>query len=585
MRKTHSCGALRRADIGKKVVLCGWIAARRDHGGLIFIDLRDREGVTQLVFNPEVDKKLLINARSLKSEFVIEVTGEVTRRPNGTENPKLPTGEVEVLAKELKILNPSLTPPFEIADDIKISEDLRLTYRWLDLRRPWMQRNLKERHRATQLIRGFLDKDGFIEVETPALTKSTPEGARDYLVPSRLNPGKFYALPQSPQLFKQIMMVAGFERYFQIARCFRDEDLRRDRQPEHTQIDIEMSFIEREDIFDLVERMLVKLFKQMLGVKLKRPFRRITYHEAMSRFGTDKPDPRFGMELVDVTHIVKEADFKVFKDVIKDGGLVKGINAKGCSRYSSRELERLTEFVGAFGAKGLAWFKVVKHGLSSPIAKFFEARTLASLAAAVKAEVGDLLLFVAAKEDVVGGSLAQLRLHLAHKLNLIPKGSYELTWVLDFPLLEWNEDEQRYQSRHHPFTSPVDEDVGLLSAEPAKVRAKAYDLILNGIEIGGGSIRIHKEEVQQKAFETLGIGSKEARKRFGFLLEALKYGAPPHGGIALGLDRLLMIMLNLATIRDVIAFPKTQKAICLMTGAPTEVEPKQLKELSLTVKA
>ncbi|MEA3560392.1 MAG: aspartate--tRNA ligase [Candidatus Omnitrophota bacterium] len=584
MKRTHTCGELNKEWIGKEVTLSGWVNGNRDHGELTFIDLRDKEGITQLVFNPQVDKELHWAGKQLRNEYVISLRGVVSLRPEGTANPKLSTGDIEILVKELEVLNKSLVSPFEITDDAKISEDLRLTYRYLDLRRPLMQKNFRFRHRVSQLVRKFLDKQGFIEIETPVLTKSTPEGARDYLVPSRLSPGKFYALPQSPQLFKQILMVAGVEKYFQIVRCFRDEDLRRDRQPEHTQIDLEMSFIEPEDIFALIEEMISGLFEEMLKIKIKIPFPRISYYEAIDRFGTDRPDMRFEMELVDVTGIVKKSDFEIFKEVINKGGLVKGVKADGCGDFSIRQLDDLRKFALGLGAKGLVWFKIGQDRVSSPVAKFFKPSVIEELSGVMAAKKGDLLLFIADKPPVVHNYLAELRLHLAGKLNLTAAGKYNFSWIIDFPLLEWNEEENRFQARHHPFTAPQDEDLSLLFNEPGRVRAKAYDLVLNGVEIGGGSIRIHKPELQKKVFKALKMDQNRIKEKFGFLLDALEYGAPPHGGIALGLDRLLMLMLSLPTIRDVIAFPKTQKAACLMTGAPDQVEASQLRELGLTTK-
>jgi aspartyl-tRNA synthetase len=554
---------------------------RRDHGGLIFIDLRDREGLVQVVFNPAVDAQTHALAHDLRSEYVIEVSGTVAARPEGTVNPNLPTGEVEVAASSLKVLSESATPPFEVEDATSVSEALRLKYRYLDLRRPTLQRFLRLRHAAAQAIRGFLNPRGFLEVETPMLTKSTPEGARDYLVPSRVNPGAFYALPQSPQLFKQILMIAGFDRYYQIARCFRDEDLRADRQPEFTQIDLEMSFVDREEIWSLMEDLLAAVFRETCGIAIATPFPRMAYAEAMARFGTDKPDTRFGMELVDVGPCVRGAEFKVFVQALGGGGEVKGICAPGMAGASRKDLDDLTEFAKGFGAKGLAWMKVAAEGIDAPIAKFFKPEEAAAIVHAMGGKPGDLLLFVADKPAVVAEALGRLRLHLAERLRLIPEGRYDFLWVTDFPLLEYDEVEKRHAAKHHPFTAPMDEDLPLLESDPLKVRAKAYDIVLNGTEIGGGSIRIHRQDIQQRMFERLGIGPDEAKAKFGFLLEALQYGAPPHGGIALGFDRLVALLAGVESIRDVIAFPKTQKAVCPLTDAPSPVTRDQLKELHI----
>lgn len=582
-KRTHYCGSIRTGDIGKDVFLTGWVNSRRDHGGLIFIDLRDRDGIVQVVFNPEVDKAVHRMAHDLRSEYVIGVKGKVSKRPEGTENPSLPTGDVEVVAEELVIFNESKALPFQL-DEEGISEALRLKYRYLELRKPAFQRNLIVRHRVTKAIREHLNSEGFVEIETPFLTKSTPEGARDYLVPSRLNPGHFYALPQSPQLFKQILMVAGFDRYYQIARCFRDEDLRADRQPEFTQVDMEMSFVDVEDIQRIVEGMLFKVFKEVLDIELDLPFPSLTYEEAVSRYGLDTPDTRFGLELEDVTQLATRTEFRVFRDVVEGGGIIKGINAKGCASFSRKDMDELTGFVSIYGAKGLAWIKVTEEGWQSPVAKFFDDGVRKEIDTIMKGEPDDLYLFVADRPDVVNPSLGHLRIKLANRLGMIPEEVFSFVWVRDFPLLEYDDNEKRYVSLHHPFTSPADEDIDRLEDDPLSVKAKAYDIVLNGTEIGGGSLRIYKKDVQKRVFEVLGIGEREAEEKFGFLLNALEYGAPPHGGIALGLDRLIAIMCGVPSIRDVIAFPKTQKAVCLMTGAPSGVDERQLKELHLKVR-
>ncbi|MBI3008215.1 MAG: aspartate--tRNA ligase [Candidatus Omnitrophica bacterium] len=585
MKRTHTCGELNVSHVGQQVTLCGWVGTRRDHGGLIFIDVRDREGLTQVVFNPQNNPELHESAKGLKSEYVVSIHGEVRNRPPGTENMKLPTGVIELIASKLDILNVSETPPFQIDAESHISEDLRLIYRYMDLRRPFMQKNLFTRHRVCKLIRDYLDKTGFIEVETPVLTKSTPEGARDYLVPSRVNPGKFYALPQSPQLFKQILMVAGFEKYFQIARCFRDEDLRADRQPEFTQLDIEMSFIDEEDIYCLIEGLISEIFKSVLDLSLKTPFDRLTYKECMSRFGTDKPDMRFGLEIVDISDSFRKTNFKIYRNILSEGGVLKCINAKGGSSFSHSEIDDFTKYVNIYGARGLSWFKVADSSMDSPIAKFFDQEILKDVHTRMKAETGDILFVVADKEEKVAlESLGNLRLFIADKLKLVNKKEFKFLWVTDFPLFKYNVEEKRWESEHHPFTSPKDEDAPLLDTEPGKVRSRAYDLIINGTEIGGGSIRIHGSSLQEKIFGIIGLERKDALAQFGFLLNAFKYGAPPHGGIALGIDRLITMLLHLDSIRDVIAFPKSQKATCLMTEAPSDVSSRQLKELHLAVK-
>lgn len=583
MKRTHYCGDLRREHGGRGVTLCGWVHVRRDHGGLIFVDLRDRSGRVQVVFDPAAGDEIMESAHRLRAEFVVQVSGEVSLRPKGTENPGLPTGEIEVRAKTLLVLNEALTPPFGVEDESDAAEAVRLRYRYLDLRRPSIQRVFFDRHRITKAIRRHLEGHGFIEVETPVLTKSTPEGARDYLVPSRANPGAFYALPQSPQLFKQILMVAGFDRYYQIVRCFRDEDLRADRQPEFTQVDLEMSFVDREDVMAVTEGMLADVFREIKGAELGRPFPRLLYREAMERFGSDKPDTRFGLELVDAASVAREAEFKVFRQALESGGRVKGLNAKGCGSFSRKEIDDLTEEAKKFGAKGLAWMKVTPDGLESAIVKFFTPGQQAEIRRLLSAEPGDLLVFVADAESVVHEALGRLRLRIGEGRGMIPADRTDLLWVVDFPLLEWDGEEKRYVAMHHPFTAPMDEDLPLLEADPLKVRAKAYDIVMNGTEIGGGSVRIHREDVQEKMFGLLGIGAEEARDKFGFLLEALQFGAPPHGGIALGLDRLTMLVTGAASIRDVIPFPKTQKGVCLLTQAPSPVSPAQLRELRIRV--
>ncbi len=582
LRRSHKCDALGAGNIGEEVTLMGWVLRRRDHGGVIFIDLRDRWGLTQVVFNPELNAKVHKKAHDLRSEWVLAVRGRVEMRPEGMTNPNLKTGEIEILVDELRILNKSKTPPFPLDEDTHVSENLRLKYRYIDLRRPGMAENLILRHKAVQAIRLFLSNENFLEIETPVLTRSTPEGARDYLVPSRVNPGKFYALPQSPQLFKQLLMVAGMDRYFQIVKCFRDEDLRADRQPEFTQIDMELSFIREEDIFRISEGLMSSLFKTTLDLDLELPFAKMSYREAMDRFGTDKPDTRFGLELISLTDVVRDCSFKVFRSVVEKGGLVKSINAKGCATFSRKELDDLTEFVGRFGAKGLAWVKIKPEGeWQSPIAKFFTDNERDNMSKTLEAEPGDLIFFIADQPAIVHQALAELRLELARRLDFIKPGTYNFLWITDFPLLEYDYDEKRYTAVHHPFTALHEDDFDLLESEPGKVRSRAYDLVLNGVEIGGGSIRIHQKAVQERIFSALGIDEAEATEKFDFLLQALDLGAPPHGGIAFGLDRLLMILAGRNTIRDVIAFPKTQKAACPLAEAPASVTRKQLTELFL----
>ncbi len=583
-KRTHTCGELRASDVGKTVTLNGWVDRRRDLGGLIFIDLRDRYGKTQVVFSPQHSNQAYQIAKELKSEFVISVTGKVERRPKGAENPSLPTGEIDILADEVQILSKSETPPFLIEDDINVSEELRLRYRYLDLRRPIMQSNLITRHRMAQVVRRYFDENGFIEIETSFLVKSTPEGARDFLVPSRLHPGKFYALPQSPQLYKQILMVAGFDRYFQIVRCFRDEDLRADRQPEFTQIDVEMSFVTEEDIFNIVEGLIFRLMKEIKGIEIQLPFPRISYVDAIEKYGTDKPDLRFDLEIVNATDIFKTTEFKVFREAIENGGLICGLNLPGCANFSRKQIDELASFVKGLGAGGLVHFKVENGEVESPVAKYFTKISLQKLKERMNSQDGDLIILISDQPQKVYSILGSLRLEMGKRLNLIDEDKFKFVWIVDFPLLEWDEEEKRWVSVHHPFTSPKLEDLHLLDSEPGKVRARAYDLVLNGNEIAGGSIRIHNAELQRKIFKLLGISDEEAKKKFGFLLEAFKYGAPPHGGIAFGFDRLVMLFTGMKSIRDVIAFPKTSSALSLMDEAPSEVDPKQLDELHIQLK-
>ncbi|MGM9986783.1 MAG: aspartate--tRNA ligase [Bacillaceae bacterium] len=582
--RTHHCGQVFEEHIGQTVSLKGWVQKRRDLGGLIFIDLRDRTGIVQIVFTPESSAESLKIAEGIRNEYVLHVEGTVVSRGEGAINKKLPTGHVEVQISKVDILNKAKTTPFVIDNNAEVSEDLRLKYRYLDLRRPVMFETLQLRHRVTSVMRNFLDREGFLDVETPILTKSTPEGARDYLVPSRVHEGEFYALPQSPQLFKQLLMVAGLERYYQVARCFRDEDLRADRQPEFTQIDIEMSFLTRDGLLEMMERMMVEVVQVAKGITIPTPFPRMTYDEAMSRYGSDKPDTRFGMELTDISEFAKGCGFKVFASAIENGGAVKAINAKGAaSKYSRKDIDALTEYVGRYGAKGLAWLKVEDDGLKGPIAKFFNEEDQKTLSQLLDAETGDLLLFVADKKGVVADSLGALRLKLGKELDLIDNSLFNFLWVIDWPLLEYDEDAGRYFAAHHPFTMPVREDLDKLDNNPGEVRAQAYDLVLNGYELGGGSLRIYERDIQEKMFEVLGFTKEEAKEQFGFLLEAFEYGTPPHGGIALGLDRLVMLLAGRTNLRDTIAFPKTASASCLLTAAPSPVASAQLDELHLAL--
>ncbi|MGG2029002.1 aspartate--tRNA ligase [Gottfriedia sp. S16(2024)] len=581
-QRTHLCGELRESHIGQSVTLKGWVQKRRDLGGLIFIDLRDRSGLVQIVFNPETSGEALALAETVRNEFILHVHGKVVSRGEGTANTNLETGAIEVSVEKLELINKAKNPPFAIENKTEVAEDLRLKYRYLDLRRPVMYDTFKLRSKITKSIRDFLDGEDFLEVETPILTKSTPEGARDYLVPSRVHPGEFYALPQSPQIFKQLLMVSGFERYFQIARCFRDEDLRADRQPEFTQIDIETSFLSQEEIMEMSERMMVKMMKETKGVELVTPLPRMSYDEAMNRYGSDKPDTRFGLELIDVSSFAKESGFKVFTSAVENGGQVKCLNVKGqAANYSRKDIDGLQEYAGRYGAKGLAWLKLEEDGFKGPIAKFFSEEEFATLKLAVEAEAGDLILFVASDASVVANSLGALRLKLGKDLDLIDQSKFNFLWVTDWPLLEYDAELNRYFAAHHPFTSPVREDIAKLDTDPGSVKAQAYDLVLNGYELGGGSVRIYERDIQEKMFKCLGFSEEEAQEQFGFLMEAFEYGTPPHGGIALGLDRIVMLLAGRSNLRDTIAFPKTASASCLLTNAPSSVSSAQLEELAL----
>jgi aspartyl-tRNA synthetase len=582
MKRTHHCGALRKPEVGQEVVVCGWVSRRRDHGGLIFVDLRDRSGFVQVVYDEAaMGEEAFHKAETLRSEFVIGVRGKIRARAAETVNPHMETGEVEIVCEELRVLNSAKTPPFYIQDNIDVDEMLRLKYRYLDLRRPEMQKNIMLRHRVTKIMRDYFDRNDFLEIETPMLCKSTPEGARDFLVPSRLNPGTFYALPQSPQIYKQILMLSGFEKYFQIVRCFRDEDLRADRQPEFTQLDIEMSFIDQETILTMMEGMVTELFDKAIGAKLKAPFLRMTWDDAMERFGSDKPDLRFGMELMDISEYVRGSDFKVFSSVLQNGGQVKVINVEGYANIPRRELDGLVEYVKTYGAKGLAWIQYTEEGVKSPFKKFYDDTTFEKIKEACHAKTGDLLLVIADKPLVVAQALGALRLEMGRRRNLIDPDKLNFLWVVDFPMFEYSEEDKRWKAMHHPFTAPRDEDVEYLMTDPGRVKANAYDMVLNGVEIGGGSLRIYNSDLQEKVFEAVGLTPEVAHEKFGFMMDAFKYGTPPHGGLAFGLDRLVMLMAKRKSIRDVIAFPKTQSASDAMAQAPAEVDDKQLRELSI----
>ena len=584
MHRSCGCGRVTEKDCGKELTLAGWVNTRRDHGGLIFIDLRDRSGIVQVVMSPQYGEDAFHKAEDVRSEYVLAIRGIVRERSPETVNPKMQTGKIEVVVSEMRVLNKAKTPPFYVEDGIDVDETVRLKHRYIDLRRPEMQRNLIMRHKIVHEMRQFLDAHDFLEVETPILTKSTPEGARDYLVPSRVNPGKFYALPQSPQLFNQLLMVSGLERYFQIARCFRDEDLRADRQPEFTQLDIELSFEDQDFILDLMEHMMQRIFKNVLNVDIQIPFKRITWDDAMNLYGSDKPDLRFDMHFYDISDLLRDTGFKVFRNVLDNGGIVKAITVKGDAAIPRRELDGLVDYVGNYGAKGLAWIGLNKDGsLKCQITKFLGEDKIREIGKFCEAENGDLILIIADKPKVVAQALGELRLEMARRMNLIDENEFCFRWVTDFPMFEYSEEDKRWVAEHHPFTAPRDEDVQYLLTDPSKVYAKAYDMVLNGVEAGGGSLRIYQEELQEKVFKAIGITHEEAQEKFGFLLDAFRYGAPPHAGIALGLDRLVMLMLRLGSIRDVIAFPKTQSAIDQMTQAPSEVVDMQLKELHIRV--
>ncbi|BFH61239.1 MULTISPECIES: aspartate--tRNA ligase [Paenibacillus] len=581
MLRTHDCGSLTTGHIGETVTLNGWVQTRRDLGGVLFIDLRDRSGIVQIVFNPAYSGDALAIADKVRSEYVLSVTGKVVKRDEETINPNLATGEIEVHITEIEVLNTAKTPPFFVEDGIEVDESLRLKYRYLDLRRPEMQKTLMLRSKASKIFRDFLDENGFVDVETPILTKSSPEGARDYLVPSRVHSGEFFALPQSPQLYKQLLMVSGLERYYQIARCFRDEDLRADRQPEFTQVDIETSFLDRDTLLNMMEQLMVKLFKETIGVELETPFQRITYQEAMGKYGSDKPDLRFGLELVEMNDIVASSGVKVFASVIEKGGEVKCLNAKGCGTWSRKDIDDLGPYAARYGAKGLAWIQVKDGEFKGPIVKFFTEQEIEAVRERTGAEDGDLLLFSADNKKVVADVLGALRLKIGRDLGLIDDNVFKFAWVTDFPLLSYDEEAKRYVAEHHPFTRPNDEDLELFDTDPLKMRAQAYDIVLNGYEVGGGSMRIYKREVQEKMFDALGMTPELAREKFGYLLDAFEYGTPPHGGIAFGLDRLVMLLAGRSNLRETIAFPKTASATDLLMDAPSPVDPSQLDQLHI----
>ncbi|MGM0395775.1 MAG: aspartate--tRNA ligase [Bacillota bacterium] len=582
LRRTAMCGNLRMDDVGSDVVLMGWVQRERNLGGLLFIDLRDTTGLVQIVFDDKAPRDMVEKAESVRTEYVLAIRGKVRERQS--KNPNMPTGDIEILAEEIKILDEAQTPPIYIKDEDNVSETMRLKYRYLDLRKPSMQKNLKLRAKISKVVRDFFYENDFVEIETPMLTKPTPEGARDYLVPSRVNPGQFYALPQSPQLMKQLLMVSGMDRYYQIVKCFRDEDLRANRQPEFTQVDVEMSFVDVEDVLDINEKLMQRLFKEIKGINLELPLMRMSYNDAMDRYGVDKPDLRFELELKNASELLKACGFKVFSDAIQSGGVVKGINVKnGADKFTRKDISKLEDYAKTYGAKGLAWMKLTDEGISSPIGKFFDDKEINNLTEFFEAEKGDMLLFVADTIQVANDSLGNLRNDIARRMDLISDEDFKILWITDFPLFEYDEEEERYVAKHHPFTHPVEEDIPLLETEPHRVRAKAYDLVINGDEMGGGSIRINNSQLQSRMFSALGFSKEEAQAKFGFLLEAFKYGTPPHGGIAFGLDRLVMLFSGRSNIRDVIAFPKTQSATCLMTDAPTEASPKQLQEVHIRV--